>query len=59
MSFRKRAKEKNNLAFVDGQNLYLGTMTSEKKWMVDLVRFRVYLDRKYKVKKAYYFFGLY
>lgn len=54
---KKRVKEKNNLAFVDGQNLYLGTITSEKKWMVDLVRFRIYLDRKYKVKKAYYFLG--
>ena len=51
-------KEENNLAFVDGQNLYMGTTKSSKKsWKVDLVKFRIYLSAKHHVKKAYYFFG--
>jgi uncharacterized LabA/DUF88 family protein len=47
----------NNLAFIDGQNLYMGTNMPPDKWSVDLKRFRIYLDRKYKVVKAYYFLG--
>lgn len=47
-----------NLAFVDGQNLYMGTTKSpEGSWMVDLVRFRKYLLDKYRVSNAYYFLG--
>ena len=52
-----KIKKENNLAFVDGQNLYLGTTTGKNKWIVDLAKFRIYLDRKYKVEKAYYFLG--
>lgn len=47
--------KENNLAFIDGQNLHLGT--KEEGWKVDLVKFRVYLKEKYKVKEAYYFLG--
>ncbi len=51
-------KEGNNLAYIDGQNLYMGTAKREvDPWTVDLVRFRVYLEKKYKVVKAYYFLG--
>jgi len=50
-------KKENNIAFIDGQNLYLGTTKSEKSWIVDLNKFRIYLDKKYKVGKAYYFLG--
>ncbi len=50
-------KKENNLAFIDGQNLYLGTTKSDKKWAVDLKRLRVYLNKKYNVEKAYYFLG--
>ena len=50
-------KKENNLAFIDGQNLYLGTMTAKNKWAVDLAKFRIYLKKKYKVEKAYYFLG--
>jgi uncharacterized LabA/DUF88 family protein len=50
----KLSKE-NNLAFIDGQNLHLGTR--EEGWKVDLVKFRIYLKEKYKVKEAYYFLG--
>ena len=47
----------NNYAFVDGQNLILGTTMSKKPWKVDLYRFRRYLREKYLVTKAYYFLG--
>ncbi len=47
----------NNLAFVDGQNLHLGTMSEKPGWKVDLLKFRQYLSKKYEVKTAYYFLG--
>jgi uncharacterized LabA/DUF88 family protein len=47
--------KENNLAFVDGQNLYLGT--KENNWSVDLSKFKIYLKDKYKVSEAYYFLG--
>ena len=50
-------KNENNIAFVDGQNLYLGTTKSEKGGNVDLQRFRIYLHKKYNVEKAYYYLG--
>jgi uncharacterized LabA/DUF88 family protein len=46
-----------NQAFIDGQNLYLGTTHAKDPWRVDLNRFRVYLKEKYNVDKAYYFIG--
>jgi uncharacterized LabA/DUF88 family protein len=46
-----------NIAFIDGQNLHLGTRSSKKPWKVDLKKFRVYLEQKYQVHKAYYFLG--
>ncbi len=45
----------NNYAFIDGQNLYLGTQSDS--WDIDLYRFRIYLHEKYNVKVAYYFLG--
>ena len=47
----------NNLAFIDGQNLYMGTSKSEPCWSIDLARFRVYLAQKYSVSTAYYYLG--
>jgi len=47
----------NNIAYIDGQNLHLGTTTRDPKWQVDLTRFRVYLQKKYNVVKAYYYLG--
>lgn len=47
----------NNLAFIDGQNLYLGTNSEIPAWQVDLAKFRQYLTKKYSVQKAYYFLG--
>lgn len=49
--------ETKNIAYIDGQNLYMGTSKSEPCWNVDLVRFRVYLEKKYRVSKAYYYLG--
>ncbi|MFA5888843.1 MAG: NYN domain-containing protein [Candidatus Paceibacterota bacterium] len=48
-------KKENNLAFIDGQNLHLGT--THDGWRVDLYKFRVYLKDKYGVDKAYYVLG--
>ncbi len=47
-----------NIAFVDGQNLYMGTAKKAvDPWEIDLKRFRIYLTEKYAVEKAYYFLG--
>jgi len=47
-----------NLAFVDGQNLYMNTAKKESgSWKVGLARFRIYLGQKYNIDKAYYFLG--
>ena len=47
----------NNEAFIDGQNLIYSSRKEEPSWDVDLRKFRHYLQRKYKVNKAYYFIG--
>ena len=44
-----------NLAFVDGQNVHIGT--KQEGWSIDLARFRIYLKDKYKIVEAYYFLG--
>jgi uncharacterized LabA/DUF88 family protein len=47
-----------NIAFIDGQNLYMGTAKREiDPWVIDLKRFRVYLAEKYHVAKAFYHLG--
>ena len=47
-----------NLAFIDGQNLYMATTKRETNpWKIDLARFRIYLEQKYHVAQAYYFLG--
>jgi hypothetical protein len=50
-------KQSENQAFIDGQNLFLGTTSDKNPWKVDLYRFREYLRKKYFVKTAYYFIG--
>jgi uncharacterized LabA/DUF88 family protein len=42
-----------NIAFIDGQNLHLGTTSSG--WKVDFARFRIYLKDKFQVEEAYIF----
>lgn len=47
-----------NFAFIDGQNLYMGTAKRETDpWKIDLKRFRVYLAEKYSVTTAFYHLG--
>ena len=46
-----------NLAFIDGQNLYMSTKNSAIPWRVNLKKFRIFLKDKYKVEQAYYFLG--
>ena len=47
----------NNICYIDGQNLHLGTTTRDPEWYVDLQKFRVFLAERYGVKKAYYYLG--
>lgn len=49
-----RGKEVN-LAFIDGQNLHLGT--TQNGWKLDHKKFRIYLKDKYHIEEAYYYFG--
>lgn len=46
-----------NQAFIDGQNLEFSTTNAHEAWKVDLKKFRVYLEQKYSVERAYYFIG--
>lgn len=48
-------QSKNNYAFIDGTNLYLGI--KNQGWRLDYRRFRVFLRDKYNVKKAFIFLG--
>lgn len=48
-------KKESNIAFIDGQNLHLGT--TKNNWKVDLQKFRTYLKDKYGVSDAYYHLG--
>lgn len=48
--------ERNNYAFIDGNNLYRGV--SNSGWKIDFLRFRKWLKDKYGVERAYYFIGL-
>jgi hypothetical protein len=45
----------DNYAFIGGTNLHLTIVNLG--WNLDLKRFRVYLQEKYNVTKAYYFIG--
>ncbi len=45
----------HNYAFIDGQNLNLGI--KKLGWKLDYRRFRIYLQEKYHVQKAYLFIG--
>jgi len=49
-------KEKN-YAFVDGQNLHMGTRKIEGSWKISLKKLRIFLKDKYQVEIAYYFLG--
>ncbi|MEX2007122.1 MAG: NYN domain-containing protein [Candidatus Saccharimonadales bacterium] len=44
-----------NYAFIDGQNLNMGVRAMG--WRLDFRKFRLYLQDKYNVQKAYFFIG--
>jgi uncharacterized LabA/DUF88 family protein len=48
-------QESNIFAFIDSQNLNLGTL--DIGWKLDFAKFRLYLRNKYNVQKAYLFIG--
>jgi len=52
---RKRTRRPNVYAFIDSQNLNMGTQ--KVGWKMDWRRFRQYLREKYNVTKAYMFIG--
>ncbi len=47
--------QENNFAFIDSQNLNLGVKS--QGWVLDFARFRIFLNDKYHVKKAFLFIG--
>lgn len=47
--------KESNIAYIDGQNLHLGT--TQNNWKVDYKKFRIYLRDKYHVDEAYYCLG--
>jgi uncharacterized LabA/DUF88 family protein len=47
--------QKNNYAFIDGNNLYLGVRS--QGWKLDYLKFRIFLRDKYGVTKAFLFIG--
>ena len=57
MKSKKHKIKEKNLAYIDGQNLRLGTLSAKKPWKVNLGRFRIFLKDKYKVETAYYYLG--
>ncbi|MEI6042657.1 MAG: NYN domain-containing protein [bacterium] len=55
---KNRSKREQNYAFIDGQNLYIGTVKKENDaWSIDLKKFRIYLAEKYFVTQAFYHLG--
>jgi uncharacterized LabA/DUF88 family protein len=52
----KKETETNNIAYIDGANLYNGIKSLG--WELDYARFRVWLTDKYLVRRAYLFIGL-
>lgn len=51
----KEIRKKPNYAFIDSQNLFMGTQ--KEKWVLDYGKFRLFLRNKYNVKKAFLFIG--
>ncbi len=48
---------KENIAFIDGQNFYLGT--KQDGWSVNFEKFKVYLVDKFSIGDIYYFIGFF
>ncbi len=54
---QEETNQDKNIAFIDGQNLHLGTSGHGNKWHIDYKKFRLYLKDKYNVTEAYYYMG--
>ncbi len=52
----KKKKDKKVYAFIDSQNLNLGVRS--QGWTLDFAKFRIYLEEKYHVSKAFIFIGM-
>ena len=52
---RAQDKKQTVYAFIDSQNLNLGVKS--RGWLLDFVRFRIFLRDKYKVSEAFLFIG--
>lgn len=50
-------KREQNYAFIDGQNIHMGTTKVKPPWKIDFKKFRIFLRDKYHVEIAYYFLG--
>lgn len=48
--------KENNFAYIDGANLHKGI--ADLGWKLDYKRFRLWLNNKYQIKRAYLFIGL-
>ena len=53
----KKVSTEINVAFVDGQNLHLGTSQGKRPWNISHKKFRKYLAEKYHAAEVYYFLG--
>jgi uncharacterized LabA/DUF88 family protein len=51
----EKEKQRSNYAFIDSQNVNLGIKGCG--WELDFARFRIYLNDKFKVRKAFLFIG--
>lgn len=49
-------ERQNNIAYIDAANLHKGVQILD--WELDYFRFRVWLQEKYSVQRAYIFIGL-
>lgn len=51
----KKIRKNTVYAFIDSQNLNLGVQS--QGWKLDFAKFRIFLEDKYKVNKAFLFIG--
>jgi len=56
---KQKQKYQKVYVYIDGQNLYIGTMRANPAWRLDYRRFYVYLKNKFNATKIYYYIGAY
>ena len=45
IKYKNGRSETKNIAYIDGQNLHLGTTLSDNPWRISLFRFKIYLEK--------------